>query len=137
MISGPLAILSKAARHLPAAFKFGKSFFEFLFGFKKLYKSYCKSRVPRMVRFESEPAHDSAVSDAISDYFRRNPEDLMEDGSRPTVLLLAREKNDVGTFRQFLWWTLITVAIFAVIAVFIQSVLDKIGMLTSQWLITD
>ena len=90
-----------------------------------------------MVRFESDPDNDSAVSEAISDYFRRNPEDLMEDGSRPTVLLLAREKNDAGTFRQFLWWTLITVAIFAVIAVFFQSVLDKIGMLTSQWLMID
>ena len=64
-----------------------------------------------MVRFESDPDNDSAVSEAITDYFRRNPEDLMEDGSRPTVLLLAREKSDAGTFRQFLWWTLITVAI--------------------------
>ena len=90
-----------------------------------------------MVRFESEPDHDSAVSDAISDYFRRNPEDLMEDGSRPTVLLLAPEENGSGTFRQSLWWTLITVAIFAVIAVFIQSVFDKIGMLTSRRLIID
>ena len=90
-----------------------------------------------MVRFESEPANDSAVSDAISDYFRSHPEDLMEDGSRPTVLLLAPEEDDNGSFRHFLWRTLFTVAIFAIIAVFIQSVFDKIGMLTSQWLITD
>ena len=90
-----------------------------------------------MVRFESNPDNDSAVSEAITEYFLRNPGDLMEDGSRPTVLLLAREKSDAGTFRQFLWWTLIAVAIFAIIAVFIQSVFDKIGMLTSQRLIID
>ena len=120
-----------------SVFKFGFRFSSFVFGFRKLYQNFCKALTPRMVRFESDPDNDSAVSEAITDYFCRNPEDLMEDGSRPTVLLLAREKNDAGTFRQFLWWTLITVAIFAVIAVFFQSVIDKIGMLTSQWLITD
>ena len=90
-----------------------------------------------MVRFEAEPVHDSAVSDAISDYFRSHPEDLMEDGSRPTVLLLAPEEDDSGSFRQFLWRTLLTVAIFTLIAVFTQSVFDKIGMLTSRRLIID
>ena len=90
-----------------------------------------------MVRFETEPTHDPAVSDAISDYFRRHPEGLLEDGSRPTVLLLAPEEDDNGTFRQFLWRTLLTVAIFAFIAVLTQSVFDKIGILTSQRFLID
>ena len=90
-----------------------------------------------MVRFEAEPIHDPAVSDTISDYFRRHPEDLLEDGSRPMVLLLAPEKDDNGSFRQFLWRTLLTVAIFALAAVLTQSVFDKIGMLTSRRLIID
>ena len=90
-----------------------------------------------MVRFEAEPIHDTAVRDAISDYFCSHPEDLLEDGSRPTVLLLAPEEDDSGSFMQFLWRTLLTVAIFTFIAVLTQSVFDKIGMLTAQRLIVD
>ena len=117
--------------------KFGKSFFEFLFGFSELYKKYHKTRVPRMVKVEAEPGHDPAVSDAISDYFNSHPEDLLEDGSRPMVLLLAPEEDDNGSFRQFLWKTLLTVAIFVLVAVLTQSVFDKIGMLTSQGFTND
>ena len=90
-----------------------------------------------MVRFEAKPVHDAAVSDAISDYFRSHPEDLLEDGSRATVLLLAPEEDDNGSFRQFLWRTLLTVAIFTFIAVLTQSVYDKIGILTSQRFLID
>ena len=70
-----------------------------------------------MVKVEAEPGHDPAVSDAISDYFNSHPEDLLEDGSRPMVLLLAPEEDDNGSFRQFLWKTLLTVAIFVLVAV--------------------
>ena len=84
-----------------------------------------------MVRFEAEPTQDPAVRDAVSDYFRRHPEDLLEDGTRPTVLLLAPDEEDSTSFRQFLWRTLLTVVIFTVIAVLTQSVIDKIGKQTS------
>ncbi len=90
-----------------------------------------------MVKFEAEPVHDPAVSDAISDYFSSHPEDLLEDSGRPMVLLLAPEEDGNGSFRQFLWRTLLTVAIFTLVAVLTQSVFDKIGMLASQGFLSD
>ena len=93
--------------------EFGKSFLEGLSVFNKLYKRYKKSRGPRMVKVESEPDQDPAINDAIDDFFNSHPEELLEDGSRPRVLLLAPKEDDSGSFRQFLWKTILTVAIFA------------------------
>ena len=90
-----------------------------------------------MVKVEAQPDHDPAINDAISDYFNSHPEELLEDCSRPMVLLLTPEEDDSGSFRQFLWKTILTVAIFALATVLTQSVYDKIGMLTSQRITND
>ena len=117
--------------------EFGKSFLEGLSVFNKLYKRYKKSRGPRMVKVESEPDQDPAINDAIDDFFNSHPEELLEDGSRPRVLLLAPKEDDSGSFRQFLWKTILTVAIFAIATVLTQSVYDKVGMFTSQRITND
>ena len=90
-----------------------------------------------MVKVESEPDQDPAINDAIDDLFNSHPEELLEDGSRPRVLLLAPKEDDSGSFRQFLWKTILTVAIFALATVLTQSVYDKISMFTSQRITND
>ena len=100
--------------------------------FNDLFKRYKKSRGHKMIKIN--PDQDPSVNQEVDNFFNDHPEELLEDGSRPHVLLLA---PDDGSFIGFLWNTIWMFTVFTIATVLTQSVYDILGMFTTQRLTID